>query len=86
MPTKSCHLDPLLTKLLKECIDELLPAVLHIVNLSLLKGNFPDKLKVACVTPILKRDSLDKDDVTNSRPVSNLPFLSKLIEKCVNYY
>ena len=43
------------------------------------------KLKVACVTPVLKKDSLGKDDVTNFRPVGNLPFLSKLIEKCVNY-
>ena len=78
MPSKVCHLDSLPTKLLKECIDELLPAILHIVNLSLLNGNFPDELKVACVTPILKRDSLDKGDVTNFRPVSNLPFLSKV--------
>ena len=51
----------------------------------MLNGNFPDELKVACITPILKRDSLDKDDVTNFKSDSNLPFLSKLIEKCVNY-
>ena len=85
MPRKSCHLDPLPTKLLKECIDELLLAILHIVNLSLLNGNFPDELEVACVTPILKSESFDKDDVTNFRPVSNLSFLSNLIEKYVNY-
>ena len=62
-----------------------LPVILYIVNLSLLNGNFPDELKIACVSPILKSESLDNDNVTNFRPVSNLSFLSKLIEKCVNY-
>ena len=54
MPSKSCYLDPYLTNLLKERIDELLPAILHIANLSLLNGNFPDELKVACATPHIK--------------------------------
>ena len=82
MPAKSCYLDPLPTKLLNECIYELLPAILHVVNLSLLNWNFPDELKIACVTPILTSDSLDKDDVTNFRPVSNPLFLSKLRKMC----
>ena len=44
---------------------------------------FPDVLKKACVTPLIKNESLDYDNIKNFRPVSNLPFLGKIIEKCV---
>ena len=85
MPTKACCLDPLPIHLLKQGVDELLPAIAHIVNLSLSTGIFPDELKSACVTRLLKREALDRNDVSKYRPVSNLSFLSKLIEKCVNF-
>ena len=44
MPSKSCDLDPLPTSILKKCIDllPLLPAIHHIVNLSLSLGYFTD--------------------------------------------
>ena len=64
-------------------IDLLLPAIHHIVNLSLSLGYFPDVLKKACVTPLIKNENLDDDNIKNFRPVSNLPFLGKIIEKCV---
>ena len=85
MPTKACCLDSLPTHLQKQCVDELLPAIAHIVNLSLSTGIFPDELKSACVIPLLKREALDGNDVSNYRPGSNLSFLSRLIEKCVNF-
>ena len=83
MPSKTCDLDPLPTSILKKCIDLLLPAIHHTVNLSLSQGYFPDVLKKACVTPLIKNENLDYDNIKNFRPVSNLPFLGKLIEKCV---
>ena len=46
-------------------------------------GYFPDVLKNACVTPLIKNENLDNDNIKNFRPVSNLPFLGKIIEKCV---
>ena len=60
-----------------------LPVVLHIANLSQCNGNFRDVLKQAYVTPLLKNVSLDNDDVSNYRPVSNL-FSSKVIKKRVH--
>ena len=42
---------------------------------------FPDVLKEATVTPILKKASLDWNTLKNYRPVSNVNFLCKLIEK-----
>ena len=40
MQTKSCKLDALLTKLLKECIDGILPTITNLVNISLGDGVF----------------------------------------------
>lgn len=43
----------------------------------------PDCLKVGQVTPLLKKPGLDIKDLNNFRPVSNLPLLSKILERCV---
>ena len=40
-------------------------------------------LKKSIVTPILKKPNLDADDLENYRPISNLPFIGKLLEKVV---
>ena len=79
--SKSCNLDPIPTKLLKEHLDLLLYTVYNIINGSLQSGVFPTSLKTASVTPLLKKQSLDKEIKKNFRPVSNLPYLGKLIEK-----
>ena len=55
-----------------------------IVNSSLLRDSFPSGLGRAIITPILKKASLDKNTLGNYRPVSNLPFVGKLIEKVVS--
>ena len=49
-----------------------------IINQSLMSGIFPDKLKIAKVRPIYKKN--DKKQVTNYRPISVLPVVSKIIE------
>ena len=41
-------------------------------------------MKLAIVSPLLKKEDLDKQDLKNYRPVSNLSFLSKLLEKAVS--
>lgn len=44
---------------------------------------FPDDFKQAIVKPLLKKPSLDKECLKNYRPVSNISFISKIIEKFV---
>ena len=84
MGSKSCCLDPIPTSLLKMCLGELLPIITLILNSSLQSGQFPDTPKTAVVKALLKKISLDADDRSNYRPVSNLSFISKIIEKCVH--
>ena len=79
---KSCPLDPIPTKLLNECVDVLLPPITKIINLSLDSGYFPRTWKCALVRPLLKEDGLPPV-LKNFRPVSNLAFISKLVETVV---
>ncbi len=53
------------------------------VSLSLSTGAFPSSLKHGIITPLLKNPTLDRNVLSNFRPVSNLSFLSKLIERAV---
>ena len=78
-PSKSCELDPLPSWLLKECVDELSP----IVTASLNHAIVPLSLKTALIRPLLKKPRLDQEILKNYRPVSNLSFISKVLEKVV---
>ena len=66
-PSKSCPLDPIPTFLLKDCLEELLPAITTIINASLNTASVPISFKKAVVTPLLKKM------VTRSRRTRKLP-------------
>src|SRR6218665_1779213 len=84
LPNKQCELDPIPTSLLKDCASIFVPIITTIVNLSLSTGSFPLLFKHSLVTPLLKKPSLDKEILSNYRPVSNLSFISKLTERVVS--
>jgi len=79
---KSCLADPLPAELVKDNLSILLPQLCELVNLSLSTGCM-DGAKSALLTPLLKNDSLDSSNLKNYRPVSNLAFVGKIIEKVV---
>ena len=54
-----------------------------IVNNSLLDGQVPSAYKIAAITPIIKKPGLDPLEFSNYRPISNLSFLSKVLERTV---
>jgi hypothetical protein len=83
MPTKGCILDPFPTYLVKQCCDDLIPLITQIINESLTSGIVPAQFKQAIVVPILKKPGLDCNCLKNYRPISNLPFISKILEKVV---
>ena len=55
----------------------------RITSLSIESGSVPEPFKKAIVTPLIKKSGLDSDILKNYRPVSNLSFLSKIMEKVV---
>ena len=81
--TTSSPQDPIPTRMLKACTALFLPVLTLLVNLSLSRGEFSSSLKKAFVIPLLKKANLDADIFKNFRPVSQLSFLSKLIERAV---
>ena len=54
------------------------------VNASLSQGVLPASQTHAIVTPLLKKAGLDTADMNNFRPVSNLTFMSKVVERAVS--
>ena len=79
---KTCHLDPMPTPLVVECLDAPLPVIFRMINLSLQCGTFPDDWKLADVKPRLKKTGAQAL-FSNLRPISNLSFASKLTERAV---
>jgi hypothetical protein len=78
-----CSPADLLPQLLfKDNIDSLLPVIVQLVNLSLASGNV-DGIKLADIVPLLKDSGLDPNVLKHFRPVSNLTFIGKLIERVV---
>ena len=68
-------------KLFKIYLDVFAPIVTEIANISFTTGKFPEILKSASVTPIHKKD--DKRFTSNYRPIVNLHFMSKILEKLI---
>uniref|UniRef100_A0A3B3B7H9 Reverse transcriptase domain-containing protein n=1 Tax=Oryzias melastigma TaxID=30732 RepID=A0A3B3B7H9_ORYME len=81
--TSTCLLDPIPTKLFKEIFPLISESILTIINTSLETGYVPQSFKYAVVKPLLKKPSLDPDILANYRPISNLPFISKILERVV---
>jgi len=75
---KSHDLDPLPT-----CVDQHLPLITAIVNMSMDQSVVSLCLKRTSIIPLLKRPGLDQEEMKNYRPISNLPFIFKLIENVV---
>ena len=82
MKNKHCELDIIPTSTLKQILDACLPAITQIINLSLTKGEFCEAWKIAIVKSLLKKPGLDLIN-KNYRLISNLPLISKLVEKCI---
>ena len=82
MPAKMCDMDIIPTTLLKDTLPGLLLTITKIANASMTQGVFPSSWKITLVKPLLKKLGLEPIE-SNYRTVSKLPFLSKVVEKCV---
>ena len=80
MKPTTCASDPCPSVIIKSNKDLLTTVITKIINLSLGTSTFDESWKQATVLPLLKKSGLDRV-YSNYRPVSNLPYLSKLVEK-----
>ena len=64
------------------CHDIMTVPITNIINKCLIDG-MPDEMKAAIITPILKKSSLDSETLKSYRPISNMSFLSNLLERVV---
>ena len=78
---KNSKIDEIPVNIILRSMDLLAPCISNIINVSFLEGIFPDCLKSARVIPLHKKGSTS--DPSNYRPISTLPFLSKLFEKAM---
>ena len=78
-PNKTPGYDNINVNIVKKIYKELKTPLMRIFNLSLSTGIFPDKLKIAKVSPIFKNS--EKDLLTNYRPISVLPCFSEILER-----
>ena len=78
----TCDENPISKRMVKELVGALVTPISEIVNLSLQTSTFPSNWKCAVVLLLLKKVGLDPV-YKNFRPASNLPFLRKVLEKCV---
>ena len=82
LPNKtSCGFDGISTIVMKSIKHVILKSLTLIINQIINTGVFPNKLKIAKITPIFKKD--DRTLFTNYRPISLLQFFSKVIEKVI---
>ena len=83
--TKSCSLDSIPTALLKheEVLLSVVPTLTKIINISLSTGHVPGCFKEAVISPGLKKPGLDANELKNYRPISNICFPAKIMEKVV---
>ena len=80
---KACALDPFPASIMRKCYFSLFSVFRRAINLSLSSGVLPKELKIALLLPLLKKVNADFEQFSNFHPMSNLNFLSKLIEKAV---
>ena len=84
MNKTTCSSDPFPSKLLMSHLPTIIDTIMRIINLCLSTSVFPASFKSAVVLHLIKKPGLDPQVFKNYRPVSNLSFLSKLIEKVIS--
>ena len=82
LKNKSPGYDGICADPIKAAFNNLIPHLLHIINLSFAEGVVPKELKRAQVVPLYKKGSAK--EISNYRPISLLPFFSKILEKLVH--
>src|SRR5664279_4333002 len=81
VPSKHCRLDPVPTWLVKQVSSVIAPVITNMCNASFDQRVLPASQKKAITVPLLKKPTLDSSDLNSFRPISNLSFVSKIVER-----
>ena len=81
-PSKGSYLGNVPIFIYKLCADIITPIIVNLFNASLVVGEFPSCLKVGRIIPVFKKGS--RSSVSNYRPITTLPVLSKIFEKLMH--
>jgi hypothetical protein len=81
-PVKTAYNDILPRPIMRAIIENLLPYICDLINISLQTGSM-DGVKGATIVPLLKKSGLDPEVLKNYRPVNDIVLISKLIERVV---
>ena len=82
--TKQCELDTAPVWLIKKLSSVFAPIIAFLVNTSIRCSTLPAQPKRAVIRPRIKKQGLDASDPGNYRPISNLSFISKFIERVIH--
>lgn len=79
--TSSAGIDGITPKFLKDSLNAIIPYLTCMINTSIVTGKVPTLWKQAIVVPIFKNG--DRENISNYRPISLLPIISKILERVV---
>ena len=77
----NCELDPIIVSKVGVVYESAAPFIVEIINKCFSESVFVLSEKRALIRPYFKKIGLDRDNLLNYRPVSNLSYLSKIIER-----
>ena len=82
MRSSSAGSDPINLFVLKTAFPSISHVFTSLVYACFKQGKFPNCLKIARITPVFKGGN--KNELGNYRPISLLPIVSRVLEKCIN--
>ena len=80
-PKKSCGIDGMQARFIKDAASEIKVPITYIINLSILSNTVPNEFKYARIKPVFKKGNRNLPE--NYRPVSILTVVSKVLEKAI---
>ena len=84
LPSSAAGYDEIPASIMKQLGNYYAEPLTHLINQSISQGLFPEEMKLAKILPIYKSE--DEQLVNNYRPISILPFFSKVFEKIISKY
>ena len=82
-PSKHCSLSPIPPWIVKDCCTDLAPFWTTLFNKFIASSDVPLTVKKAFITPLLEKQNLNVDELSNYCLLSNLSLTSKQLEKVI---